>query len=85
MSWIFLRQSEVKARKEHKCLCCGEEILVGEKYIERVGTDEKDIISMKMHKECENESSRWDDDDWECFDRYSMDRPNPAVGETILG
>ena len=76
MSFIYLRQSEVKARKMHVCICCGEEIDVGEKYICRVGATEGSIIDMKMHTECEKESSGWDNEDWEIFERGTMERPS---------
>jgi hypothetical protein len=74
MSWTFIRQGEVKARKIHRCFCCGEDIAINEKYTERVGSNDG-IVVMKMHKECQEESDKWDADDWETFGMYEMDRP----------
>ena len=53
-----------------------KEIDVGEKYICRVGATEGSIIDMKMHTECEKESSGWDNEDWEIFERGTMERPS---------
>lgn len=79
MSWTHIRDEEVKARKKHKCLLCGEDIEIGEKYVKRTGTDDG-IITMKMHKECEKESSEWDEGDWQCISPYEMERP-PVEGK----
>lgn len=81
MSWNFLRQNKIKAKKVHICLCCGENILLDEYYIKRIGTDDNRIIEMKMHIECEKASSGWDDEDWETFDTYSMERPYRKLKE----
>jgi hypothetical protein len=78
MSWKFLRENNVKAKKSHKCLCCGESIEKGANYIERVGVDDV-IISMKMHIECEKATSEYDNEDWEIFEEYSLDRPVPLT------
>lgn len=77
MSWTFLEQRVVTAKKEHICLCCGEPILPKEKYVRRIGIDDG-FITMKMHPECEKASSSWDDEDWETFDRHSMERPKES-------
>ena len=78
MSWTFLRQEKVKARKIHRCTCCGEDILIGEIYEQRTGADNtsKEIITMRMHKECKKASSEWDDEDWETFMSGEMERPS---------
>ena len=75
MSWYHLRDEDVKARKNHRCILCGEDILVGEVYRQRTGTDEGEIHTMRMHQECQKESAKWDSDDWECWEPYEMDRP----------
>ncbi len=48
--------------------------MVGEIYAKRTGIDDG-IVTMKMHKECEEESSRWHPDDWESLSVYEMEWP----------
>ncbi|MFQ5786488.1 MAG: hypothetical protein ACE5H1_00760 [Thermodesulfobacteriota bacterium] len=74
MSWTWLRDERVKAKKVHKCLLCGEDIEVGEYYQKRTGTNDG-IITMKMHEECKEESDSWDECDWQTFGPYEMERP----------
>ena len=66
MSWNHLRDTERTARKTHRCCLCGLMIAAGEKYVERIGTSYGDIVSMKMHKICEEKTKSWDEMDWEC-------------------
>lgn len=75
MSWTFLRQIEIVAKKEHKCLLCGESIIPKEIYRQRIGASDGKIITMKMHRECEIATQKWDNEDWETFDVFSFDRP----------
>lgn len=56
------------ARKEHLCMLCEGKIQVGEKYIRRVGTRMRELISFAMHIFCEGYTHNWDDGDWICYD-----------------
>lgn len=85
MSWAHLRDNTRKARKQHRCYLCNESIVIGEQYIDRVGTDNGEIIAMKMHMECERETKVWDDMDWECFFQGDMERPTtPKTIENLV-
>jgi len=75
MNWTHLRDNKRKARKEHRCWLCNESILIGERYIDRAGADGDGIVTIKMHPECEHETHKWDDMDWECFFQGDMKRP----------
>lgn len=74
MSWTFLEEITVKARKEHSCFCCGETILKGTKYVKRTGVDDE-IMTMKMHPECEKATSKLSPDEWESFSEGELERP----------
>jgi hypothetical protein len=72
--WVWIRDSEVKARKQHRCFLCGEKIEVNESYIARTGVEDV-IVTFKMHIGCEKESSNWHIEDWETFSEGEMKRP----------
>lgn len=72
MSWT-LDQSEPVARKEHRCIWCGQTILKGEKYDRWVGIFEGDFNCNKFHKECSKASGELDPDDGFCA--YGEERP----------
>jgi hypothetical protein len=42
-----------KARKQHRCIWCGEPIAVGERYRHWRGKFEGDVMSNDWHKECD--------------------------------
>ncbi len=79
MSWTHLRDTNPKAKKEHKCFLCGEKILVGEKYISRSGIDDVGLTSFAMHVECEDGTKDWTPWDWECTSEGEADRPKKGV------
>ena len=74
MSWTCLREKTVIAKKEHRCFMCMETIEKGDKYVRRVGVDDE-MLTMKMHPECENASIGWGIDDWESFREGDLKRP----------
>jgi hypothetical protein len=75
MSWTYLGQATVKARKAHRCLCCGESIKPGEQYVKRSGVESGEgFMNMLMHPECEKATAGWNDDDWESFSEGTLKR-----------
>ena len=52
MSWQSISESTRKARKEHKCVWCGEPILIGESHLVSTGTFEGRFQSNRYHDEC---------------------------------
>ncbi len=52
MSFISLTSEIRKARVEHKCVWCGEQILKGEKYFYNTGLFDGDWQSNHWHEEC---------------------------------
>lgn len=67
MSWIHLSERKQRARKQHKCVLCCEQIEKGEIYVRRSGVYDNEFLTSKMHIECELASRDWDIMDWETF------------------
>ncbi len=68
MSWTCLETNKtVTVRKRHSCNVCDGFIERGEQAVTRSGVDSDGFVRMYMHIECEEYSSDWDDQDWECF------------------
>jgi hypothetical protein len=82
MIWHHVEDSEVRARKPHRCFLCCEPIAAGELYRRRNGIDEDGHVAMHMHPECEAATHGWDQADWECFSEGDMKRPGTAKGLT---
>jgi hypothetical protein len=81
MSWTHLRDEIRKARKAHRCYLCGEIIAPQETYLVRTGSLDDEIVSCKMHPECEQQTRDWDDFDWECFSGDEFERPLLKPGD----
>ncbi len=54
MSLDFYNHTYPKARKEHKCECCGQKIEIGQKYSYETGKYDGDMFSRKLCLVCEN-------------------------------
>lgn len=67
-----------KARKPHQCYLCGDPIEAGESYVKRTGSNDDGVDVIKMHPECEAESSTWEWWEWEEFFQGDMPRPKKA-------
>jgi hypothetical protein len=65
--WTHLSDATPTSRKQRPCFLCGHLIAIGDKYIKRVGADDREFVSMSMHVECEAETHDWDEMDWETF------------------
>ena len=65
--WTHLADTKPTSRKHRPCFLCGSLIAVGEKYVRRVGVEDREFVSMSMHVECEAETRDWDETGWETF------------------
>lgn len=75
MSWVHFSDTTPKARKRHYCEVCGQDILIGETHVARSGAYDGKPRTVRMHFECEELSSRWDQQDWECHSPGDAERP----------
>ena len=75
MSWKHIRDSQHKACKDTTCCLCEQTITKGTTYILRIGTDCGGLITMKMHRLCEEVTQTWTLDDWEpCHDVWEFQK-----------
>lgn len=79
MSTCISSKDGVIARKQHRCVLCGEPILVGDKYDQRNGVGDDGFWSVRMHPECHAyESNDTVDPDWyEDVSEPAFERPKP--------
>lgn len=75
MSYTLIRETFPVARKQHKCIWCGQAILVGEKHRHEVSRYDE-LQDHRWHMECDADfaESLRDGDDPE-FQPYSAPRP----------
>ena len=83
MSYTLLAEAFPVARKEHRCIWCGQKILIGEKYCDRRGAFDGSIQRDRFHLECEKSSSEYFRSGEDEFDPYENERPTtpPAKPE----
>jgi hypothetical protein len=62
-----------KARKPHRCIWCGEAIVIGETYRHWRGKWEGEVMSNDWHKECDAAAAN-SDAELEGFEPYSFAR-----------
>lgn len=79
--WHHVRDTEPRARKEHKCWLCGFRIRKGAKHIHRFGFYDGAPTTMRMHGVCHSVTLGWDQDDW---DSAAMGGLNFAIFELDL-
>jgi hypothetical protein len=53
VSWQHLSTDRPKARKDYKCVWCGERIPVGERHVAVSGIMDGDFQSNRFHAECD--------------------------------
>ncbi len=72
--FCVLRDETRKARKEHRCIWCGEVIVVGNSYRYQSGVFDGEIQGNHWHAECFRAAA--EECDWEFeFIPYENDRP----------
>lgn len=73
MSYWPLDSGDRKARKEHRCIWCGEPISSGEHYHFQVGIFDGDFQNNKFHQECAKASSEFFQEE-DSFSPYEFKR-----------
>ena len=75
MSYALLSATTPKARKEHRCIWCGQKILIGETYRHERSVYDGDMQNHKWHLECDKASAEYFAENGEEFDPYDNERP----------
>lgn len=74
MHYQLIKESFPVAKKEHRCIWCGEDILKGEKYRKEVSVF-NGIQHHSWHLECNSASEKYFQEDGPEFDAYENERP----------
>jgi hypothetical protein len=72
MSDFFNQAEDRKARKDHRCTYCGEDINKGDVYVFQKGNWDGRWFESKMHPECFDDMCENGDGEYTC---YSNERP----------
>lgn len=57
MSYSLLSETTPRAVKQHKCIWCGEPILVGERYVRERSNYDGHMQNFAWHRECKRASA----------------------------
>ena len=74
MSYTLLSETRPVARKDHRCIWCGQKITKGEQYINEHSVFDGEMQNHHWHDECLEDAQLNNDYDWE-FMPYSNERP----------
>jgi hypothetical protein len=79
MSYTLLSTTRPIARKQHRCIWCGQAIAKGESYFNERSIFDDNMQNHHWHEEC-LEAARRESDEcvWE-FEPYSNERPGPSL------
>lgn len=75
MSYTLLSKTNPKARKDHRCIWCGQTIPKDSQYVAERSVYDGDMQNHHWHGECWNDEQHNNDEpEWE-FMPYSYERP----------
>jgi hypothetical protein len=74
MSYELLSETYPVARKDHRCIWCGQKIAKGEKYTAERSVFDREIQNHHWHPECLKDARDANDDTFE-FEPYGNERP----------
>lgn len=77
MSFTLLSETRPKARKDHRCIWCGEKILKGNIYVAERSVFDGEMQNHHWHEECLTDARNNSDYEWE-FTPYDNERPKTA-------
>ena len=84
MGYTLLSETRPIARKDHRCIWCGEKIPKGEQYVAERSVFDGDMQNHHWHQECLEDVHENNDTAWE-FMPYSNERPKTIVFEEKTG
>jgi len=76
MSYTLLSETQPVARKDHRCIWCGQKIPSGTKYLAERSIFDGEMQNHHWHPECAQHCREINDEEaiWE-FEAYSNERP----------
>lgn len=74
MSYTLLSETKPIARKDHRCIWCGQKISKGERYVAERSVFDGDMQNHHWHNECLADARENSDYEWE-FMPYGNERP----------
>lgn len=79
MSYSLIREKWLKARKQHRCIWCGEAIALGEHHRHEISIYEGHFQDHRWHPECDADAKIYFDSGEEAFEAHSAERPAAVV------
>lgn len=79
MSYTLLSETQPIARKDHRCIWCGQKIEKGTKYVSERSVFDGDMQNHHWHEECLAYCREVNDDCEYEFAPYSEERPRAGV------
>jgi hypothetical protein len=79
MSYTLLSETKPIARKDHRCIWCGQKIAKGEQYVAERSVFGGEMQNHHWHDGCAKacRAENWNESEWE-FEPYSNERPVAA-------
>ena len=75
MSYTLLSETRPKARKDHRCIWCGQVIPKGSEYVSERSVFDGEMQNHHWHEECLDSARENNDEcEWE-FEPYGNERP----------
>ncbi len=84
MSYTLLKETYPIARKQHRCVWCGERIEIGEKYTHEKSVYDGNMQDHKWHMECDKAAGEYFKSGEEEFDAGVNERPEERLGFPAL-
>lgn len=84
MSYTLIGETAQKAKKEHRCTWCGQQIPVGESYVRRRGVFEGEPQVDKFHPECDERSAEICAEEGGQFEFSPFENDRPSTSDAAV-
>lgn len=78
MGYSLIRESFPVARKQHRCIWCGQHILIGEKHRHEISRYDE-LQDFRWHLECNADAAERFAIGYTEFEAYSAERPTKEM------
>lgn len=83
MTYALLSESWPVARKQHRCIWCGEPIPIGEKYRREYSVFDGHFQNHAWHSECDDDARDYFSSGEDVFIPYSAERPVQPIPAAV--